>query len=162
MTHAAPVCPACKETGVRKIKQWRPIHCIVAILFWPIGIGLIIAAIGFFMSGNAGVAFGNVRVFPILAVVIACIPGFIVLAIAVRSGKRGFSKPENTFLFDCEERLKSTVLRELKGEDKQAPVFTASMKEAAGLYKENDIAHRTCKYPAPRPAPPPQVAPPAE
>ena len=157
MTHGAPVCHECREKRVAKIRRMRPLNCLLCILCWPAGIALIIGGIVLAMQG--GIEIGNYRIVPYLFVFIACIPGILVLVAAFSTGKRGFSKPEKTYMSDAEEKLKKQVLGELNERDGgkwKGKVFAATMKETAGIEKQNTAAYAACKFPV---APPPPLGP---
>jgi len=147
LQHTAPVCYECSESGVNKIKKRRLLNCILSILCWPIGIALTIAGIVFGLSGEIGIQIGDYIITPYIFVAIICIPGIIVLLLAVHTGKRGFSNPIRLFLSDTEGKLKSKILDEVK-EKCGGSAFTATMKEASALPLQNANAQKLCKYPA--------------
>lgn len=147
----APVCAGCQAEGVRKIKSRRVINCILSILFWPIGIALLLGAFYLMVSDDVdfGIQVGNFIVVPWILIIIVCIPGILFIALAVHTGKRGFSSPERLFVQDTEEKLKEKVIAITDNAEEQTGTpFAVTMKEAANLQKQNNAAHAACKYPA--------------
>ena len=152
MTDTAPICSRCNEEGVGKIKKMRPVNCVLAILFWPIGIAMLIGGFVLFFSDYLWIPLGSIMIKPYIFGVILCIPGIAVISLAVRFGKRGFSQPERVLAMDAEKKLKNRVLGELIAESgRRDRVFAATMKEAANLQKQNAVARKACKYPSANP-----------
>ena len=148
----APICGRCKDDGTRKIKKMRLPNCILAVLFWPIGIALFIGGIALFFSDYLWIPLGNFQIKPYIFAFILCIPGVFVISLAARFGKRGFSKPEKILILDTEEKLKARVLNELKEAGMQKDsMFAVTVKEAANLQRQNTAALKACKYPFPDP-----------
>ena len=148
MKNTAPICSRCNEDGVSRIKKMRPLNCILAILFWPIGIALFIGGIVLFFSDYLWIPLGSIQIKPYIFAFILCIPGILVISLAVRFGKRGFSKPEKVLILDAEKKFKARVLNELKEDSGyRNSAFVATMKEAANLQKQNAVARKACKYP---------------
>ena len=158
LSTAAPICSHCKDDGIRKIKKMRVSNCILAILFWPIGIALLIGGIVLFFSDYLWIPLGNFQIKPYVFAFILCIPGIIVISLASRFGKRGFSRPEKILVLDSEEKLKTRILSELTDAGVQkSSVFAATAKEAANIQRQNIAARNACKYPSSEPVQPIQT-----
>jgi len=151
LRHNAPVCWECNEGGVRKVRNRRPINCILSILSWPVGVGLIIAALVIAFSDGFGIRIGNWIVVPWIFILAMCIPGIAVICLAVHTGSRGFTDPQKRFILDVEEKLKTQVLDEFNKINEGIhgiTAFTATLKEASHLHTQNANAQIACKYPA--------------
>ncbi len=157
--HTGPICPQCWEQKQAKVRGRRVLNIILSVLFWPIGIALTIAGFVFVLS-EGGIQVGDWIITPYLFIIIACIPGFLLIALAYQCGKRGFPKPEVTTARDAETAFKKVVTDSEDAARTGTVSFAATLKEAQAIDKQNGASWAALKHPAAVPPPvQPAVAP---